>query len=519
MDMGKTQVIVIGAGIAGIKAAQDLAKAGISTLILEARDRLGGRLYVENLKSGIPVDIGASWFHDCYYNPLLDKYWKSGKVKFNYDDGRFKMINEVGIVDDNDRLKPVVEEIKLYMADLYDKLKPEEDISIKEAVYQYLKERKFRLTDYQIKHVPQLVRYFELWIGSSWEILSARNIASDTHKGRDAMVLNGFTTVYDAELDELIKASGNSNLAEILNSNNYKKIGGSSIKTNKIVNKIKLDDANKEIKVYTKTEGTDEIQIFKSNYLIVTVPLSILKLKDLNEKGAIEWVPKLPKKFVTSLAGVSFSTLGKVFFEFPKKFWNLQDDRFFSMAKVDNAYYNSIKSDPANFSSYKFEYKTEDFPIPIDGPIPNGLDYSLLFMNLAKPTGKPIILALTSSPLTQYLENQTDSNVIFKVFKPVFARISNLKESEVPEPIEIKTSKWSIDPFARGSYTGVTIGDNYENALEQLLNPTEIFDGKGRVRFAGEGAIEVGNGCVHAAWTSGEREAKNIIKMINKSKL
>lgn len=517
--MGKTDVIVIGAGISGIKAAQDLAKNGISTLILEGRDRIGGRLHVEKFSDGTPVDIGASWFHDCYYNPLLDKYWKNGKVKFNYDDGRIKYTNEEGIVDDNERLKPVFEEIKLFMADLYDKLKPNEDISIKEAIYLYLKERKHRLTDYQIKHVPQLVRYFEMWIGSSWEILSARSIATDNHKGRDAMVLNGYTTVLNSELDELINVSGNKDLNEILTKDNYLKAGGSSIKLNNIVYKIKWDDKKKLIDVYTKSENSNHINIYTAPYLIVTVPLSILKLKDLNEKGAIEWEPKLPTKFVKSLDGVSFSTLGKVFFKFPKTFWDMKDDRILSMANVDKGYYNATKNDPANISTFKFDFKKEDKPLQINGKIPNGLDYTLMFFNLAKPLNKPYILALTSSPLTQYLEAQTDPKVIFEVFKPVFARISGLKESEIPIPLEIKHTEWSIDPFARGSYTGVTMGDDFEPALEQLLDPKEIFDGKGRVRFAGEGAIDEGNGCVHAAWISAEREAKKVITLINKSKL
>ena len=172
IDRGVSDVVVIGAGIAGVKTAIELTKSGISNVILEARDRCGGRLYTEKLKSGVDADLGASWFHDCLDNPMLKKYFESGKIKFNFDDGRFSYFNENGLIDDNEKLKPIANEIKLYLASLYDKLTPNEDISVKEAVYRYIKEKRYLLTDYQVKYIPQLIRYFEMWIGSSWEILS-----------------------------------------------------------------------------------------------------------------------------------------------------------------------------------------------------------------------------------------------------------------------------------------------------------------------------------------------------------
>jgi monoamine oxidase len=55
--------IVVGAGFAGLRAARDLADAGRSVLVLEARDRLGGRTWTRPFAgSGPPVEIGGSWF-------------------------------------------------------------------------------------------------------------------------------------------------------------------------------------------------------------------------------------------------------------------------------------------------------------------------------------------------------------------------------------------------------------------------------------------------------------------------
>jgi oxygen-dependent protoporphyrinogen oxidase len=52
------QVVVIGGGIAGLAAAYDLARAGARVTLLEASDRLGGKLWADEI-AGVPVDLGA----------------------------------------------------------------------------------------------------------------------------------------------------------------------------------------------------------------------------------------------------------------------------------------------------------------------------------------------------------------------------------------------------------------------------------------------------------------------------
>ncbi len=63
------RVIVVGAGIAGLAAASRLQRDGIPYVVLEARDRVGGRLYTVDL-AGVPVDLGGSWIHHPIGNPL-----------------------------------------------------------------------------------------------------------------------------------------------------------------------------------------------------------------------------------------------------------------------------------------------------------------------------------------------------------------------------------------------------------------------------------------------------------------
>ncbi|KAH6973723.1 hypothetical protein BKA56DRAFT_619930 [Ilyonectria sp. MPI-CAGE-AT-0026] len=57
-------VIVIGAGLAGLSAAHDVLKAGLSCIVLEARDRVGGKTWSQPMASGGTVDLGAAWIND-----------------------------------------------------------------------------------------------------------------------------------------------------------------------------------------------------------------------------------------------------------------------------------------------------------------------------------------------------------------------------------------------------------------------------------------------------------------------
>jgi NADPH-dependent 2,4-dienoyl-CoA reductase/sulfur reductase-like enzyme len=56
-------VVIIGAGLAGLTAAREVTKAGYSCVVLEARARVGGRTYTHTLDKGI-VDLGAAWIND-----------------------------------------------------------------------------------------------------------------------------------------------------------------------------------------------------------------------------------------------------------------------------------------------------------------------------------------------------------------------------------------------------------------------------------------------------------------------
>ena len=79
-------VVVIGAGAAGIAAARRLIADGRSVLVIEAADRIGGRAYTDSHTFGVPYDQGAAWLQGPNGLPFVDAASASGFTLVDHDD-------------------------------------------------------------------------------------------------------------------------------------------------------------------------------------------------------------------------------------------------------------------------------------------------------------------------------------------------------------------------------------------------------------------------------------------------
>ena len=62
----EADVIIVGAGLSGMIAARRVLDAGLKPLVLEADDRVGGRILTEEVLPGVPVELGAQWLGDTH---------------------------------------------------------------------------------------------------------------------------------------------------------------------------------------------------------------------------------------------------------------------------------------------------------------------------------------------------------------------------------------------------------------------------------------------------------------------
>lgn len=79
-------VVVVGAGAAGLGAGRRLAELGASFVVLEAAHRIGGRGYTEEIAPGVAFDLGCHWLHSASLNPFVAMADAAG---FAYRKGTF----------------------------------------------------------------------------------------------------------------------------------------------------------------------------------------------------------------------------------------------------------------------------------------------------------------------------------------------------------------------------------------------------------------------------------------------
>jgi monoamine oxidase len=99
--MSTRSVIVIGAGAAGLAAAHDLSRAGCEVVVIEARSRIGGRVFtLTQAAASVPVELGAEFVHG--KSPALWEMARAANLKLSevnerqwyFDSGKISSSND-----------------------------------------------------------------------------------------------------------------------------------------------------------------------------------------------------------------------------------------------------------------------------------------------------------------------------------------------------------------------------------------------------------------------------------------
>jgi len=273
-------VLVIGAGIAGLRAAEVLVAAGRRVIVLEARDRLGGRIRTDR-SWGVPVELGASWIHGVTNNPIAAVAAAAGiktqaadyeSIVYGADGARLPArtldrleaqvaeLLEAGREDSPDTDEPLRTALDRAISD--DDLDAAERLDIEMAITESIEH------EYASDAVDLSANHFD---------------DGGEESGGDVLLPGGY--------DEIVQA-----VAKTVD-----------VRFSHVVASI---DTTGDRVVVTTAVGT-----FFANAVIVTVPLGVLKA------GSIQFLPPLSEAKSTAIARLGMGALSKTCLRFESAFW------------------------------------------------------------------------------------------------------------------------------------------------------------------------------------------------------
>ncbi|XP_058071528.1 polyamine oxidase 2-like [Magnolia sinica] len=290
-------VIVIGGGFAGIAAARALHDASFQVVLLESRDRLGGRVYTD-YSFGFPVDMGASWLHGvCKENPLapligrlgLPLYRTSGdnSVLYDHDLESYALFDTDGHQVPQELVTKVGQAFESILQET-EKVRQEnsEDMSILQAISIVLERR----PDLRQEGLAHKVLQWYLCRMEGWFAADADTISlkcwdqEELLSGGHGLMVRGYLPV----INTLAK--------------------GLDIRLSHRVTKI--------VRRYNGVKITVENgKTFTADAAVVAVPLGVLK------SNSIKFEPRLPEWKEAAIADLGVGTENKIALHFDKVFW------------------------------------------------------------------------------------------------------------------------------------------------------------------------------------------------------
>ncbi len=293
--------LVIGAGAAGLAAARELRANGFRVTVLEARDRIGGRVWTDR-SLGEPLDLGASWIEGASGNPIT-RLARSFGVSTVLDEDEWIFYSRDGVPYDRADVVEVERGVNELTRDL-ERLAAslDRDISIYEGVRRVLAGEDLDPEEQRV--VEAFMAGLESNAGGDVKRLSL--LQADQGRGfggGNRLFPGGYGQVVDGLAD------------------------GLDLRLGHAVSRI--EHGGEGVRV-TANRG-----VFEADFAVVSLPLGVLK------KGAVAFSPPLPSVKRDAIRELGMGVLNKAALRFPRVFWpNL--DKFQNIAETKDDFHEFL---------------------------------------------------------------------------------------------------------------------------------------------------------------------------------
>jgi len=296
------RVIVVGAGVSGLAAARALHEHGVEVLVLEARDRIGGRTWTEDV-DGANVDLGAAWIHGHRGSPLPDLLEAHDLTysKHNYERSPVVRVEGGDQLTLGEMMSMEATARKFWRSwdELADELGP--DASFSDGSSLFLDQRDVEGEDRGLQRFALDQTLAELDYAGPADLLSLEWLDSTREfRGPDHLPAGGYQSMIQV-------------LAE-----------GVPIQTGEPVLAINWTEA--VVRVETAAE------VYTASHVVVTVPLGVLQAE------SILFEPPLPADKIEAIDRLDMGNLEKVVLRYDESWWREDGTAFLFIAEEEGRF-------------------------------------------------------------------------------------------------------------------------------------------------------------------------------------